>query len=166
MARARGFARSTGRRADLRWTGGRQSFQALNGGTSAQGVIVTAGITSQTLMRIRGELLLIVTGAETSGDSADIGVGLLLQQAGATATSLPLADDEAPFIWYARHVLTTRAAAVSDALGARVVRTVIDNKAMRVIRPDQELVVIANNLTIAGALQVDVHVSMRFLLAD
>jgi len=168
MGRGRTSHRSSGRRADLRWTGGLASFAALSAGSSAVAVL-TQGNTSQTLMRVRGNVLANVEGAEAQGDSAEIGISLLLGQAGLGAAeieSTPLGDPDAPFIWYTRFVLAAVGTGADDALGGRVYREVVDNKAMRVIRPDQELYVVVESLTISGALAADVHVGLRMLLAD
>ncbi len=160
-------SRSSGRRADYRWTGGRQAFLAQATGSS-QAVILTAGNTSQTLMRTRGTLVAFLDGVQTGGELLDIGIAMLVQQAGATATSLPLTDPEAPFFYYDRFAIGYEEAVsdVVDMPGLSVYRATIDVKAMRVIRPDQEVILIVEAADIAGNANANISVAARFLLAD
>ncbi len=160
-------ARSGGRRADLRWTKGAFAFNAL-GATSTSGVIVAAGNTSQTMMRVRGELLVYLDGTQAPGTFLRVAIGMLIQQAGVTATSVPLSDGEAPFFWYESFALAYEEA-VTDLIampGLAVFRKTIDGKAMRVLRPDQEIAVVVEQATIGSSGSINGDVEARFLLAD
>ncbi len=164
MARARS---RSGRRADLRWTFGSLSVEAQGAGSST-GTIVQAGNTSQTLMRVRGQILGWLDGVQTPPVSVHVGVGFIITQDGATPTSLPLTDGDAPFLYYQTFALAYEeyVTDVIDATGTAVFRHEIDVKSMRIIRPDQKVSMVVENATIAGAGSINVHVGARFLLAD
>ena len=161
--------RSSGRRADLRWTFGSFTFAAFSAGTSG-GTIVTAGSTSQTLMRTRGEISAWLDGTSTPGEGMQIGVGMYVVPGGtgATVLSSPLTDGEAPFFYYEVFQLAYEEMVtdVIDVPQMTSVRKTIDVKAMRVIRPDQEVQVVAENVTNFSAGAVNIVVNARFLLAD
>ncbi len=164
MARAR---RSAGRRADLRWIGGRQAAQTFGAGVSGL-TIVSAGNTSQTIMRTRGTLYATLDSAQAPGVQVEVGCAFLIQQSGATPTSHPLTDADAPYFWYTRFVLGYEEM-VADVVGSpwlSAYREVIDSKALRVLRPDQEIAFVFEQQTIGNAASIDLTASARFLLAD
>ncbi len=160
--------KTSGRRADMRWTFGTHVADSVAAGTGSQAVIVTSGTISQTLFRIRGWLnVSLDAAAGAAGDILSVGYGLLVQQGGATATSLPLTDGDAPFFWYqAFHLVRVEAVAGGAADVSSIVSIPIDGKAMRVIRPDQEIVSIFETSDVAGAPAWTGTVSSRFLLGD
>ena len=157
----------SGRRADLRWTLGTTSFLALAAGNSSD-TVVSAGTTSQTIMRVRGEILSWLDGTLGPGAAIIVALGLLIQQAGATATSLPLTDGEAPFMMY--HVWhLAYEEQVTDVIGspfAAAVRIEVDVKSKRILRPDQEIVAVIEAATIANAAPANTAFAGRFLIAD
>jgi len=161
--------RKSGKKIDFtRWTLGSFTSAALGAG-SAQAVILSGSDNqSVTILRTRGELLCSVDGAQAPGGAVKVGVGFLLQQVGATATSLPLSDGEAPFFWYEVFTIryeemVTDVIAVQDGMSAR---KIIDSKAMRIVRPDQEVVCIVEQATIGAALSINTAVQARFLLGQ
>ncbi len=162
-------SRSSGRKADLRWTGGQFSFSALAAG-SAAGTIVSAGNTSQTLMRTRGEILCYVDAAGAPGVFADVAVGMIVMPGGSgtTVTSSPITDPDAPWFFYERFSLgyEERVTDVVSINGIDFFRKAIDVKAMRVIRPDREIQVVIEQASIQSALSVNCVVNSRFLLGD
>ena len=93
---------------------------------------------------------------------------MLVQQAGATATSLPLTDGEAPFFYFAAFTMgyEEQVTDVIDVPGITSFRETIDVKAMRIIRPDQEVVVIVEQASIGSAGAINLTVDARFLFAD
>ncbi len=161
--------RSSGRRADLRWSLGAATFNALTAGTNSS-TIVTSGITSQTIMRVRGSLLAYLDATHAPGQAVRIGVGFILAQGGAgtTVLSSPLTDGDAPWFWYETFSLgyEEMVTDVVDVPGATAYRATIDSKAMRVLRPDQEVQCVVENQTIQTASAVNVFVDARFLIAD
>ena len=122
-------------------------------------------------MRVRGNFLvwLDLTGS-TAGDVVRVGLGLLVQQADVVSTSLPLTDGQAPFFWYEVVTLATEFAIATagegPTAGAQLFRGVIDGKAMRVLRPDQEVQSIVQTADVVGAPVINGAVDVRFLIAD
>ena len=168
MARARRFvSRRSGRKADLRWIGGRQVISAITNTTSAV-IIVSQGNTSQTIMRTRGSLLLYLNDPVAAGDVADVAVGFLVVPAGlsTTVTSSPITDPDAPWFYYDRVILGSEDTVAPDQLGLKVYRSVIDVKAMRVLRPDQEVQFVVETTNVGGTVAVNFAVAARFLIAD
>jgi len=92
--------------------------------------------------------------------------GLLIQQPGVTPTSTPLADGEAPFFWYETGTLATETAVGNVGGGTEMARIVVDSKAMRILRPNQEVVFIYEVADIAGAPVSNASVNTRLLFAD
>ena len=167
MARRR--TRGGGRKADLRWTLSQTEILGRNAGnpTGAQAV-VTAGVTSQTLMRVRGTFYAMIVGTPTVTDIVQCGIGLLVVPggSGAVVTSSPLTDGEAPFLWFEAFHLNTQSAGATNANGPQFWRNVVDNKAMRVIRPDQEIQLVVEVSDAVGTSTVDFGLMARYLIAD
>ena len=171
MARRRsaGFPRRAGRKADLRWTFGSASFLAQAAGTVAT-TILSSGNTSQTLMRTRGELLAFIDAVQAPGALVRVGCALLVVPSGlgATVLSSPLTDGEAPFFWYEAFSIGHEEM-VTDVIGVEglpIKRIPLDAKAMRVIRPDQEVQAVLEVVNIGTAANINVSITARFLLAD
>ncbi len=160
---ARTSRRSVGRRADLRWTLGIADFEGIT--ATAASTIISAGNTSQTIMRTRGSLLCSIDGP-TLNDVVHVGVGFLIIQSGGSATSTPIADGDAPYFWVEYFTLSSETGTPDDQLGTQNHRLVIDSKAMRVLRPDQEVTCVVEISRIVGTPVVDLSVVSRFLIAD
>ncbi len=167
MARRR--TRGGGRRADLRWTLGGASGLAIGAGTSAS-TIVTQGVTSQTLMRVRGNLLCYLDGVQAPGTLVRCAAGFITVPGGlgTTVVSSPITDGDAPWLWFESWALGYEeyVTDVVDAVGASVYRAVIDSKAMRIIRPDQEVQFVFEQATVGDPGSVNIRVDARFLIAD
>jgi len=164
---ARQFTRRVRRR--TRWVAGTSAhvFSGLAAGTIGS-TFITTGTAEETLIRIRGSLLAWVDGLETPGPSALIGVGLIVMPEGQGATVLtsPISDGNAPWIWISRFILgyEEMVTDVIDVPGLTSYREVVDSKAMRIIRPDRELQLVAENVTSTSALSVNIHMDARVLL--
>ncbi len=160
--------RRSGRKIDFtRWTANCQSFAALSAGATAA-TYFSAGSRTETILRIRGNLLAYVDGVQAPGTQADIGVGIVKVPAdqGTTVVLSPIADDTAPWLYYERFALGYEEAVV-DAVGMpglSVFRATIDIKAMRIMRPEEQLHIVVENVTILSALAVNVTVCSRALL--
>jgi len=165
MARAR---TSGGRRADLRWTLGTATVNALAAGANSFVTVVAAGNTSQTIMRTRGELLVYLDGAQAPAVLMRCAAGLLVQQSGATPTSTPLTDGDAPFFWYDVFHLGHEESVLDaiEQVGCGIIRHMVDAKAMRVLRPDQEIALVVETATAKGSSAVNFALTARFLIAD
>ncbi len=160
--------RGSGRRRDVHWANFNETFLALSAGTvAAQIGLLPAGGHPETVVRIRGELMAFVDGAQAPGGLADVAVGVILAQEGlgTTVISSPITDADAPWLWFERFTLgyEEMVTDVVDVPSLTGVRRVIDNKAMRILRPDQELQVVAQNVTIGTAIAVNISVVGRIL---
>ena len=166
MARAR--RRGAGRRADLRWVLGRGTLLTLSGGATAGATVISAGNTSQTIMRTRGRFAVWLDPPLVVGDLVAWAVGLLIVPGltGTTVTSSPLTDPEAPFYWYESGHLAAETTADADGEGIKVVTGIVDVKAMRILRPDQEVQMVAEMSDITQTSEVNFHGTFRTLIAD
>ncbi len=147
--------RRTGKKIDFtHWTGF-TSNQSVPAGTQAQ-LLFAAQHLSETLLRLRGSLCTTVNGLFAGSNlGVNMGIGIILvpEGTGTTVTWSPITDADAPWIWveyfnvgYEEYVTD-----VIDNPGFTIYRSVIDNKAMRIIR-NQEVQVVYENVTIQGAL--------------
>ncbi len=168
MARKRG----AGRRTDYRWILGQASFSALGTGSSAAITVGAASSSfSETLMRVRGNLMAYVDTTQAPGGATRYGLGLIKAQAGqgTTVLSLPLTDGFAPWIWYATFGLAYEEMVtdVVDVPGVTSYRERIDSKAMRKLPPDVELQLVIQSATVlGGGVAANVQVELRMLLGS
>ena len=169
MARRRfvGGPRRAGRKADLRWLFGSVVFLAQAAGNAAQ-VIVTGGVLTETLMRSRGEVLLWLDdiAGQTAGDLVRVTMGMLVVPSGlgTTVISSPFTDGDAPWFWF--ETIALGAEEAGDMFGIGYARVQVDSRAMRVIRPDQEVQFVVEASTVTAAQPVNVAVGIRFLMAS
>ena len=166
MPRARS---RSGKKIDtVRWAFDGATFQALAAGSIAVTSLGAFSTVVETIMRIRGELLAWIDGTPTPGDLVRVGVGLILAQSGQSTTvlSAPLTDGQASWIWLEQFTLgyDEMVTDVIDVPGITSVRKVIDNKSMRIIRPDQEVQLVAEQATLGTAQAVNISVNTRYLL--
>ncbi len=161
----RGRARA-GRRADLRWTYGTASILSVVSGATAGVTILSSGNVSSTLMRARGEVLFKLDAGATAGETQRITAGMLLVPGGTgtTVTSSPETDGDAPYFWFQPAILTSESGDETEP--SKFARVVIDTKAMRIIRPDQEIQFVMENISVVGTSNVHTYAAVRFLLAD
>ncbi len=160
--------RPLGRGASLekRWQGFRATSLALTAGTSAVEV-ASASDTTDTIMRTRGSLVAFIDGAAAPGQLVEVGVGLWIvpEGTGATVLGSPIADDNADWFYYSRFVIGQEEP-VTDVIGVPLLagyREVIDDKAMRIGRPDSEIQAVFENVTVDTAKTVNVSLQGRFL---
>ncbi len=159
-------ARSSGRRADYQWTLGSFVTQGLAAGASAQFAVISAGVISSTITRTRGRWFAELNGTAVAGDIVLVGVGLIKVSEGGTTTSLPLTDGDAPFFWTAQvHLSVIDSSATIDRALLGSFREVVDSKAMRVLRPDEDVVCVIETADVVGAPVVNAGFVGRFLLA-
>ncbi len=162
----RSFPQRSKRGVNLHWS--RISGQALafTAGTAAVNLVASAHI-RETCIRLRGSLAAFVDGLQTPGGMAQIGVGIAVvpEGTGTTVVMSPLADGDAPWMYYTSFVLAYEELVtdVIDIPGISSYREVIDNKAMRILRPDQELQMVFENITLNAALTANVRFDARAL---
>ncbi len=164
-ARRRGFAKKMD---STRWLKGNASFGALAAGSVAATIVGAFSTVTETLLRMRGEVLVYLDGTSEPGVLVLVSMGIRLVQAGqgTTVVSNPFDDAQASWLWYesvslAYQESVTNVIAIDGISSARIN---IDNKAMRIIRPDTELQLIVTNSTVLTAEAVNVSFFSRFLL--
>ena len=142
-----------------RWDRGAVQFAAFSAGTSAV-TFVTTGTQPATIMRIRGHLLAFLDTTQAPGTLIQIGIGLIVMPEGQSTTvvSSPITDDNAPWMWYESFALgyEEMVTDVIDVPTAAAIRIPIDNKAMRILRPDRELQLVVENATLGNAGSVNI----------
>ena len=121
----------------------------------------------ETLLRIRGEWAVQLTGAQAPGVGVSVTCGVVQVPEGTGTTVLwsPGTDVDAPWIWWDTMAMLY-AEPVLDAIGTAMAgaRRVIDSKAMRKLR-NTELQIVFENSTITGlgAGTVDIFADFRVL---
>ena len=158
--------RRSGKKIDfVHWTGMAGASLAQSAGSV--GVSLNpAQHEPETLMRLRGTWSCYLDGTQAPGALIDVAIGVVLVPEG-TGTSVlwtPLTDVDGPFIWYDRVSLGYEeyVTDVIDCPQMTSYRSVIDNKAMRIIR-NQEIQLVIEQATTGGAASVNVNFCVRGL---
>jgi len=162
---------SRGSRLSRRWLGfnSGQTFHALSAGSLGL-EIASESTVKDTIMRTRGQLVCWVDATQEPPVSAIVSVGLHIVPEGTDATVLtePFADSNADWFYYTEFVvgheeLVTN---VVEVAGLSIYRETIDDKAMRIGKPDTQIQMVVTNTTLAGAVSVNVTATGRFLLGS
>jgi len=158
--------RKSGRKIDFtHWTGFALSESAQAAGVAAQ-TLLSAQHLPETLLRTRGQFSSYVDGNAAPGERARMGSGMILVPEGTGTTVLwsPLTDFDAPWFWLELFTLGYEEYVndVVDCPGMTSFRSVIDSKAMRVVK-NQELQWVTENATTGTALSANTDVIGRFL---
>ena len=164
MARS---ARS-GRRTDYQWAGGTFSQAAIAETNLAD--IVAVFNAAGTVVRARGEIIISLDGP-ADGDKKIIGLGLKIMsddQAGGATSSMasPITDADADWWWHAFVPLQSQSATQDQALGDQVARVMVDTKAMRKVKQNQNVVLVVDGLNVAGTPIADLTGGIRVLFAS
>ena len=165
-------SRGGGRKADLHWvafTGGATALGAGVFGAELKAGLGAIGGRTQTLMRTRGNMVCWVDGAPAVGVLVLVSLGMHLvpEGTGSTVTVSPLTEPGAGWFYHEAVVIgyDEPVTDVIDVPGLSSVRSVIDIKAMRVIRPEIEIQLVIEATTVGGAGAINVHVVGRFLFS-
>ena len=136
------------------WTGTTGTIQALSAGSVAVQV-VPAFHGQETWMRIRGMIQFWVDATQAPGNAALLTWGMIKvpEGSGTTVQYLPFTDEDAPWLYWGTTTLAYEeyVTDVIDSPGMTSFREVIDNKAMRIIRPDTEVQFVVENTTAIGS---------------
>ncbi len=128
--------------------------------------LATALHEPETLLRMRGNLLAYLDGTQAPGALIDVGVGVIAVPEGTGATNLwaPIDDSDAPWIWveYFELGYEEMVTDVIDIPMLPIYRSVVDSKAMRILR-NQELQVVFQNVTVGSAASFNASVCLRTL---
>ena len=148
------------------WTPAFGESVALAAGAAVAFLLGTA-TQSETVMRVRGELLLSLDGPADL-DSTVAGWGIMVLPPGAVAggvTAVPSTDGEADWLAYGRVPLRAeQLASGSDAQWWS--RVMVDSKAMRRLREADELALVVENATLAGGVGMNVTFGLRILTGE
>ncbi len=154
--------------ATKRWVG----VAADSGNMSAGSVAVNVRAAESfpdTVLRNRGELVVLLDGVQAPGILVRWGFGLICVPQGQATTVIwgPLTDPEAPWFVYASGFLGYWESVIDVIQSTGVVssaRYAIDSKSMRKCPPDLELQAIFENETVVGASNIRVNYHGRMLL--
>jgi len=175
MASRRVFQRAARRR--MSWEGSSIALTNTTGSVSETTVVTEANlenVPNPTIVRIRGKLLLRVTGVGGApmGVIITMGIKLVSEQAasaGAGSIEHPQSDIGSDWIWWHveafRSINTTEhASATGMPFGASVRDVVVDSKAMRKVKPNQVLKLVIQNTVIASTATLTLDGSIRVLV--
>ncbi len=142
-------------------------FSALGAGGTLALNAIAVGTQAATLLRVRGEVLGYLDAVQTPPTGCRLSMGLILvpEGTGSTVVYDPALDSNAPWLWYAMMHLGYEEY-VTDVIDTPLVsasRLVVDNKAMRRIRPDVEVQFVVNNTTTFGATPANLAFGLRIL---
>ncbi len=157
--------RGSGRRSDYQWLGGFGSTGAI-----AEAVVINNLVQSNvagTLVRSRGEVILSIDGP-ADGDKIVIGCGLMIASdaqvvGGIAGFPSPIGATDADWLWHSFVPLQSQSATQDQALGDQVARLVIDSKAMRKVKQNDNVVIVFDGDQQSGTPVVDATFGVRFL---
>ena len=152
---------------NLVWDGFGLASTARSAGTTSI-TFRAADTLPTTLLRIRGAIACYADATQAPGGLVTIGTGVIKVPEGSGATTQydPLTDETAPWIWYSHFAIgyEEMVTDVIDVPGMTSYREVVDSKAMRRLRPDEELQWTITNSTLSGAMSVNMSFTGRFLV--
>ncbi len=148
--------------------------QALAAGSAAveirAGIAGIGGAQTETLLRTRGHLVAWLDATPVPGDLIQVSVGFRLasEGSGATVTVSPFSQGGYPWFFHETFHLgyDELVADVIGQEGLAMIRIPINDKAMRIIRPDNEIQMVVENTTINTAQACNVSVAGRWLFGS
>ena len=150
------------------WEGFAISMGAVAAGTQALTFLTQTLERPVTVMRIRGQILGYIDGASAPPKGANMSLGVIKVPEGTSTTVVynPVADDRASWMMYETFFLgyEEMVTDVIDVPGLTSYRKEIDVKAMRIVRPDEELQFVIENTTFDGAAAVNFAFAGRILI--
>ena len=158
-----------GRRADYDWSGIGGFVIATQ--TTANQVQSIAGFTAAgTVIRCRGEVLAVLD-VGAANDRFVLGLGIIIATdaqiaAGGTAFPSPISVLDADWLWHGFVTLMSETGTQSDDLGGQVGRLVIDSKAMRKVKANDNIVLVVDGVQLSGTPSVDIVAGVRVLFAS
>ena len=159
-----------GRRPDYQWTG-LAVFVASTLSSTAANFMGSSGLggnISGTIARVRGDLSVYLD-VGAADESAVAAMGLIVGNddqvvTGSAAFPSPVIDLEADWLYHTFLSLKSITGTQSDVLGGQVARREIDSKAMRRIKPNDNLVCVGAVTIQSGAPTVDFMGAIRVLI--
>ncbi len=151
-----------------RWDGALHTF-VFSAGTAAQ-TMVTSAASTDTIMRIRGELVGFLDGLSATALGVHVAIGAIVmpEGQGTTVVSSPITDAQAPWLFYEQFWIgyEEMVTDVVDVPGITSFRKTVDVKAMRILRPDRELQLVVEQATAGGASSINLQFAFRLLLGQ
>ena len=127
----------------------------------------TVGTSPVTLLRMRGEVAVYCDAVQAPARNLLVTMGIILvpEGSGTTVQYDPVTDGNAPWIWFESRVLAYEEPVIDviDIPGMSSARIIVDNKAMRRIRPDVEMQFVVVNTTVGGASPINMNYQIRWL---
>jgi len=131
---------------------------------------LTAAVETETLMRQRGNLSCFLDTTQSPGILIDVAIGTIVMPEGQSTTvvSSPITDENAPWIFYSRFTVgyEEMVTDVVDVPQMTSYRENVDTKAMRILKPDQEIQLVIEQATLGGAGEVNLTLSDRILIGE
>ncbi len=128
----------------------------------------TLSASAGTLVRSRGEIVLSIDGP-ADGDKHVVGVGLMVASDAQVAGGIagfpsPIGATDADWFWHSFVPLQSQSATQDQALGDQVARVIIDSKAMRKVKQNDNLVIVFDGDQQSGTPVTDATFGVRFLV--
>jgi len=152
---------------NLFWDGGSSTSFALAAGGSSAFELISAGNIPATWLRMRGIWSAWLDSALAPPKSCKVTMGIILvpEGSGTTVQFNPVADDTAPWLWWdVMHLAYEEY--VTDVIASTEMAShshVIDNKAMRRIRPAREVQLVFESTNLEGSPACNVAFDARIL---
>ena len=175
---ARRQARVGRPRQRVEWTGGHSAdFTTLGAnsvtalGSSIITLLAIDSMTSPTLVRVRGELVVAATGGTANGDVV-IGSGIAVVNrrasiVGSSALPRPISDMDYSWLWHSMIFLKTLSTAAQIVPTVGIVRKEIDSRAMRkILSKEEELAYCFETQNDAGNATVEFAIQTRLLFKE
>ena len=167
MARGRHFQQ---RKMITRWGG----FNLSTGGLSAGAIgiqVSSAGSIRETILRVRGTLdcYMDALSAPDLGVVVTVGMRLVPEGTGTTVISNPFSDSNNPGWFYMSCFHLAYEEKVTDVIALTELasyRETVDNKAMRLFGPDQEIQLVVVNTTLEAAATIRLAFQGRILFGQ
>ena len=175
---ARRQARVGRPRQRVEWTGGHSADFTILGansvtalGSSIITLLAIDSMTSPTLVRVRGEIVVAATGGTANGDVA-LGAGIAVvnrraSTVGSSALPRPISDMDYSWLWHSIYFLKTTATATQIVPTVGIVRDKIDSRAMRkILSKEEEIAYMFETQNDAGNATVEFAIQTRLLLKE
>ncbi len=172
MASRRVFQRAASPRR-MSWEGAIFALTPATGNQTFSTIVSEAlleNTPNPTIVRVRGQLLVRITGVGAAIAAAHLtfGIKLVTGQAlgiGITAIEHPGTDIGSDWLWWdTRTVRSKDGITDADMSTAQTVRVSIDSKAMRKVPPNKALVLIVQNTVIVSTITATIEGQVRVLL--
>ena len=166
MARRRGSGKTID---SVRWTGDVVTqMLAVSASAAVQQYAVGDQEVAPTILRTRGFLLLWMDAAVAAGEAMHLAIGLRTapKGSGATVAITPISEAEADWFVWRSVTLAAESVATGGILNTSFYKMEIDSKAMRKMKPGQEIQLVLGYLNIVGGAAVNVAGQLRFLLGS